>query len=261
MVKNPYGSKDYRVEMSPDAADGFVFWTRNFRPLGRLLRAEKHPFPFVVQYTVTNYPKSLEQSVIPANDAIKDIKNLAGTYGARSCVWRYDPIVFTSELNAPWHRRNFRRLAEALCGSVDEVVISFVAPYTKTRRNLHKAEIKHSFEWRDPGIVEKQELAMNLANIAATNGMQLTTCSQPEFVSSEIKAARCIDKSRLSDVAGHEITARTKGNRKGCACHQSRDIGAYDTCPHGCVYCYAVRDNAKAKESVRRQSVTAERLG
>ncbi|HEV2661556.1 MAG TPA: DUF1848 family protein, partial [Ktedonobacteraceae bacterium] len=34
---------------------------------------------------------------------------------------------------------------------------------------------------------------------------------------------------------------RQKGNRKECACAASRDIGEYDTCPHGCVYCYAVQ--------------------
>ena len=34
---------------------------------------------------------------------------------------------------------------------------------------------------------------------------------------------------------------KLQGNRKECGCFASRDIGAYDTCPHGCVYCYAVQ--------------------
>ncbi|MCY4500388.1 MAG: DUF1848 family protein, partial [Alphaproteobacteria bacterium] len=38
-------------------------------------------------------------------------------------------------------------------------------------------------------------------------------------------------------------------NRPGCACAASRDIGAYDTCPHGCLYCYA---NASPKAARRR---------
>ena len=42
--------------------------------------------------------------------------------------------------------------------------------------------------------------------------------------------------------AGQPIAARLKGKRPDCRCHQSRDIGAYDTCPHDCVYCYAVQN-------------------
>jgi DNA repair photolyase len=62
-----------------------------------------------------------------------------------------------------------------------------------------------------------------------------------------MEPAACIDTARLSDVAGRPIAARVKGNRPGCLCAESRDIGAYDTCPHGCIYCYAVRRPEGAK--------------
>ena len=73
-------------------------------------------------------------------------------------------------------------------------------------------------------------------------------------------AARCVDSQRLSDVAGRPLAARTKGNRPGCLCAESRDIGAYDTCPHGCVYCYAVQHRDRARRAFKAHDASAQSL-
>ena len=98
------------------------------------------------------------------------------------------------------------------------------------------------------------------ASQTRAQGIAVTACTQPDLVSDRIDAARCIDARRLSDVAGKPVTAREKGNRKGCACHESRDIGAYDTCPHGCIYCYAVGSPAAAKRRHAAHDAAAEML-
>ena len=44
-----------------------------------------------------------------------------------------------------------------------------------------------------------------------------------------------------------------KGMRKGCHCIESRDIGAYDSCPNGCRYCYANNSPEKALRNSRKE--------
>jgi hypothetical protein len=176
-------------------------------------------------------------------------------------VWRYDPIVMTSLTPAAWHRDTFAHLAAALSGSVDEVTVSMAQIYRKTERNMDRAAKAAKFGWRDPDLEEKRELVSELVRIAADRGLRLTVCTQPDLLVEGAEPAHCIDAERLSDVAGRDVAAKTKGNRPGCLCAESRDIGAYDTCPHGCVYCYAVSSRARARERLRTHDPAADRLG
>jgi hypothetical protein len=259
-VANPYGGGAYEVSLRPGDVDGFVFWTRNMRPLMAELDRVWQLAPFTVQFTVTGYPRSLENSVIAVAEAVDQLRELRRRFGARGAVWRYDPIVMTSELDAAAHMRNFTALASALAGTVDEVVLSFAHPYRKTSRNLDRAGERHGFQWHDPPAEEKRTLLAGLASIAGDAGMQATLCTQPDLLVPGIGEARCIDAARLSDVAQTPISARESGNRPGCRCALSRDIGAYDTCPHGCVYCYAVADRDRAVARYRAHDPESESL-
>ena len=57
--------------LSPGAVDGFVLWTRNLRPLLSRLDEVRRIAPFVVQFTLTGYPRALESSVITRQEAIR----------------------------------------------------------------------------------------------------------------------------------------------------------------------------------------------
>src|SRR6266516_251907 len=202
---NPYGRQVYTIDLSPAQVDGFVFWTKNIGPF--------------LQY-------------------LPEIQR------------RCDPIIITSLTPLDWHCRNFSTLASALEGTTNEVVISFAQIYRKTARNMALAAAEFDFTWREHNLDDPtflataRELAAELAHSAASHGMQLRVCLQKDFLlPGLIEEARCVDAERLERVAGRPILNKTKqkGNRKECACSASRDIGEYDTCPHGCVYCYAVQ--------------------
>ncbi len=252
LVENPYGGKPSRIRLDRGGVDSFVFWTRNIGPfVSALDELSAKGFPFAVTYTMTGYPRALEPGVMDASKTLGLMRELSRRFGPRALVWRYDPILVTSLTTPGWHLENFRALAGGLKGVADEVVVSFAHIYRKTRRNLDAAARLHGFEWRDPGADEKRALLTRLAEAASEAGLRLSLCCQPDYQTAGVVASRCIDPERLMDIAGRPFAYRFKGNRPDCACAESRDIGAYDTCPHGCVYCYATGTRALARARFR----------
>jgi hypothetical protein len=260
MMRNPMNRKPIRVPLTPQDASGIVFWTKNFRPFMKYLDAvTRSGIPFTVQYTVNGYPTSLEHNVVDWERSAETVRALAERFGPRAVVWRYDTIIISEETPLHFHVENFSRIADRVAGQVDEVVISFMQLYQKTSRSMNQMAAQFGNPWSDPDLAVKRDLAAKLYSLARSRDIELTICSQPEIVTNQ-PASRCIDAKRMSDVAGRSIAARTLGNRPGCECALSRDIGDYDTCPHGCVYCYAVRSNDLAIRRFREHNPESEYL-
>lgn len=251
----------WTVSLRREDVDGFVFWTKNlgpFVPTLKAVRAAGHAF--MIQYTINGYPRALESRVVDAGTSIDHMRLLAGEYGPRVGVWRYDTIVHTSITDRDFHLRNFERLAAKLEGASDEVVVSFAQFYKKTVRNMDEAARAENFTWSDPVAEDKLGLLSEMAAIARSRGFAPTLCSQPGLVVPGVGESRCIDARRLSDIAGREVSAPLKGGRAECGCFHARDIGDYDTCPHGCVYCYAVSSREAALRRYREHDPLADSL-
>lgn len=269
---NPYSRRIQRVPLTRDSVDGFVFWTRNVAPfLGVLEEMRSRGFPFVVQYTITAYPRALDRATIAPEQAIHHLHLLNRTFGPAVAVWRYDPVIVTSLTPPNWHVDTFARLSRAIAGAASEVVLSFAQIYRKTARNLDAAARKNGFQWTDLGTQEKVLLLSRLAAVAVECKIRPTLCGQPELLAAESETgsaiglgeARCIDAKRLQRAAGEAgqpIAAACKPHRPRCGCFSSRDIGDYDTCPHGCVYCYAVSSQPNAKDRLARHDPYGDQL-
>ncbi len=261
-VASPFGGPAYTVPLTPDAVDGYVFWTRNigpFVPVLHELRAEGTPF--VIQHTVTGYPRALDRYVPDADRILPILRRIAEQFGPEVVVWRYDPVVVTDFTPAAFHHTNLARIGEGLRGVSSEVVLSAVHPYRKTVNNM----VRVGGTWRHFEDGEKSLLISGLADIAGSLGFRPTVCAQPSLVAGTAAAARCVDARRLERVAAgwglaRTIAAPVRGNRPGCECHASRDIGAYETCPHGCAYCYAVGNPERAAAYYRAHDPAAESL-
>jgi hypothetical protein len=249
------------VSLLPDSVGGFVFWTKNVGPfVPHLDEVRRRGFPFVVQHTINNYPRFLEQAVVEAAKAVEHIRRIAEEYGPKVCVWRYDTIIHSSVTPRDFHIETFTQLAKKLEGATDEVVISFARFYKKTLRNMKYAGAQHGFTWSEPADEWKRNLLVELTGIATAHRIRLTICSQPHLLVSGSGEARCVDANRLYQVGGTESKTKLKGSRKECGCYESRDIGEYDTCPHGCIYCYAVQNRPLALQRLHEHDPTAEFL-
>lgn len=263
---NAFSGKAYTVDLSPEGCDGFVFWTKNAGPfMDALAEVQARGFPFVVQYTLTAYPRALETSVIDAEGSIARMHEIAERFGPAALVWRYDPVLFSEVTPPRWHRDTVAWLAERLEGTSDEAVFSVAQLYRKMVGNTNAAAEKHGFTWWNPSAGEKTALLDELARTVQRHGFAPRLCAQPELrpdpLLSPLAPARCIDAERLARVAGRAIgRQKAKGARNGCECHQARDIGAYDTCPHGCCYCYAVQHPDIAKRRYRAHDPDSEFL-
>lgn len=239
-VRNPYLPHQVsRVMLTPEAVDGFVFWTKN--PLPMLDRLEElQDWAYYFQFTLTPYGRKLEPGLPQKREVLLPaFRRLSELTGPERVVWRYDPVVLTEQMTLDVHRRCFGEMARWLEGATDECIVSFVDDYACARRRMKQAGIVA------PTVSEAALLLSFFAETAREYGMRLSVCCEPSLlegrpIPGNITPARCIDSERLSKIAGGPLCIPPDGNqRKGCGCAKSVDIGAYDTCRTGCVYCYA----------------------
>ena len=260
-MTNPYNKRTIRVSLAPSDVDGLVFWTKNLGPFLPYLRELKSiGFPFVIQYTINGYPRILECSVVNAARSIEHMRRISDEFGPRVCVWRYDTIIISSVTQIDFHLKNFESLCQNLKGTTDEVVISFMQLYQKTIRNMNSVAKTSDFRWEEPSTDVKRQIVSKMVFIAQAHGIQLSVCAQRNLIVDGAADARCIDAIRLGNIAGRIVSAPLRGGRKECGCYAACDIGEYDTCPHGCVYCYAVLDRELAQKRYNEHDPESEFL-
>jgi hypothetical protein len=290
LVKNPFDAgRVRRVSLAPENVDFLVLWTRDPRPLvphmrdldGRGLRSYVH-------MTITGYPPSLEPGSPPLAEALGAFRELTDAIGAPRVLWRYDPVFVAEGLGPDFHRRNFELIAAALEGRTQRVTLSLLDEYAGTRSRLGRAgfplPVFGSPRAAGPGRPGKTgdeaaakpgatprsrshrsaplsepypALLADLAAIARSRGMTPLSCAEPfELAALGIEAGACVDAGLAASLWGIEVPARKdRGQRPSCGCAASVDIGAYGTCPRGCIYCYATRGGRAPRQALERGPV------
>ena len=252
----PFGGGVARTSLRAEDCLAMVFWTRNPAPLLPALgdiRAAGHFFYF--QFTVTGYPRELESHTPPLEAALKSFRDLADQVGPEAVIWRYDPIILSDRTPPEFHLENFGRIAQALEGATTQAYFSFVDLYGKTRRGFEAASLRAGIAFRKPDPPEQRDLVLRLRDLAARRGMDLFACCEDALVdpAEGILKGRCVDLDlvrRLRPDALEDL--KRQPTREECGCSASTDIGAYDTCPFGCMYCYATRSREAVLDRTKK---------
>ena len=236
LVRNPMNIHQIgKISLAPEVVDGIVFWTKNPIPmLDRLSELDKYNYYF--QFTLNAYGKDVEPNIPSKNDVIiPAFQQLSKIIGRERIIWRYDPIFFNEYYTMEYHCKYFRMLAERLGPYTEKCTVSFLDLYRNTARNTKPLNIQ-------PETREQQiEIMQRFLKIADEYGLYIDTCAEEiDLEKFGIAHAHCIDKKRFEQIGKYKLSVEKDPNqRPECGCIASIDIGTYNTCKNGCLYCYA----------------------
>lgn len=245
LVRNPMNRHQVsRVSLHPSVVDCIVFWTKNPESMIRKLDLlDRYTIPYYFLFTITPYGKNIEKGLPPKDQIIESFILLSERIGKERVIWRYDPVLLTKEIDLRFHSRSFRYIAERLKGYTQRCIISFLTLYRKCRRNLAGIDVVELLE------EEKFSIARIIGSIAQDYGVRIETCATDIDLSGiNIEHGKCIDDELISSITGKPMRIRKdRSQRDSCRCVESTDIGAYNSCLHHCLYCYANENRALAR--------------
>lgn len=245
LVRNPYFPEQVtRYRLTPDIVDVLAFCTKNPAPMFKRMDivAPFRQFWFV---TMTPYGKDIEPNVPDWEEVAESFCKLSGLVGSRAMSWRYDPVFVSGKYDLEFHKAMFDRMAERLEGATEQVVISFIDLYDKTRRNFPEA--------RTVSAEERVALAESFARSGKRHGMTVRGCCEgTKLARYGVDVGGCMTKEILERAIGEELAVpKSAGLREACSCVMGHDIGVYNTCRHFCKYCYANYDRQTVLDNQR----------
>ncbi len=238
-----------KIPLTVDVVDCIVFWTKNAQPmLDKLDVISGMGYSYYFQFTLTPYDHRIEQNLGDKAKIMEGFKALSEKIGRQRVIWRYDPVIINSSCSVEYHLEQFYNMCSVLKNYTTTCIFSFVELYAKIKKRT-KGIIDQEIDF------EKQnKIAYAFSEIAKGHQILLETCSEKaDFSNYGITHSSCINKTTIETIIGYPINGKRDMNQRPyCGCIESIDIGAYDCCSHGCVYCYAVSNENKIYHNMRR---------
>ncbi len=245
-----------------------VFWTKNAEPIMQYLpELDRREINYYFTYTLNDYEQEkLEPNVSLLQERIDTFKRLSDTIGKGKVIWRFDPLILTNTITVDVLLDKIYGVGKQIHKHTEKLVISFIDInlYKKVRQNLMSAAFRHCKEFT---LEDMSGIAKGLQEINQEWNISIATCAEAMDLSAYgIKHNKCIDDELMIRHFNHDKdlmnflgyvppeegllpliepkgkrikVLKDSGQRKDCGCVPSKDIGQYDTCIHGCLYCYA----------------------
>ncbi len=248
-VVNPFNKNQIsKVSLNPIDVKCWVFWSKNFKEFIQYYITYKNLFNsykgYFFQFTI-NSPSELESNILVSlEERFNQMKWLIDEFGLITVNFRFDPIIIYRDMHSNKIMSNldkFNYIIENVSQlGVKEMIFSFATLYPKVRKRMisrGKVPIDLSFE-------KKKEIVERLRKICSKYGINMKACCQPDLLKIKgIEQAHCIDTYKIEKIIGEALPKiRDKGQRDGCGCFKSKDIGGYTgifRCKNNCDYCYA----------------------
>lgn len=240
-VRNPFNPKLVsRIFVSN--VDMIVFCTKN--PLPLLDTIHLFSVPIQLQVTITGYFKDMEPQVPDKGEIIACVQKLSSYLGKENVCVRYDPILLNSKYNVDYHIRAFNKLCTILKGYVSKMIVSFVDDYKNVRNN--------HLDYHEPS----NEEYLKLKEAFEKNDMKIVSCMENKYQIGDEKDC-CISIKYAFERTGKFFK---EWKARDCHCVNMVDVGAYNSCLHGCKYCYANFDSKQIVSNYKMHDVNSSLL-
>lgn len=250
-TRNPYYPKQVtKYYLNKEVVDCIDFCTKNPEPMLKYLD-DLSEYNTLWYVTITPYGKDIEPNVPNKDRVIKSFQKLSKKLNNSFVGLRYDPIFLNEEFTIERHIKEFKYILENLKGYTTTCVISFLDLYDKVKKNAPSL--------RPPTKVEQIILAKAFSKIGNENNIEIYTCCEGEFLNAYgLNTTGCKSDTIISKSIHYKIKpTKTRNVRTGCNCLMGSDIGAYNSCPHLCRYCYANTNKELVINNIKNHSKTS----
>jgi len=288
---NPFNGKATYVSFLHTRA--IIFWTKNPRPIIPYLQyLNSRNINYYFLFTLNDYEKEgFEPNIPDLNQRIETFKDLSEKIGKERVLWRFDPLLLTTELTPSELTQRIEYIGNQVRSFTDKLIFSFaqINCYKKVQRNL----IANTAQFTQGNLAtgeftnkQKYEVAEKIGELAKNWNIQAASCAEKlDLTAYGIKHNKCIDDelmrrifpkdkplmhfldtgdptpaSQRSLFKAQETSIKDTGQRKQCGCIPSKDIGRYNTCPHLCVYCYANSNRTSTLKNFNTHNPNAETI-